>query len=63
MKFYVTELLFFNVIYLLYFYFYQGIGATAATSDEMFRTSQNMFDEVLARLNSKCMRFIIFCKN
>jgi hypothetical protein len=28
-----------------------GIGATAATADEMFRASQSMFNDILQRLN------------
>jgi hypothetical protein len=29
----------------------EGIGATAATADDMFRDSQNMFNSILQRLN------------
>ena len=29
----------------------EGIGATAATADDMFRSSQNVFNDILLKLN------------
>ncbi len=35
----------------------EGIGASAATADDMFRASQSMFNDVLARLNNSASCF------